>query len=54
MSTRYTIWAHAQEVWDKSDKDWGRKMVTPNSKNDLPLATLKMLDRRKSELSPDI
>ena len=42
MSTSHTIRAHAQEVWDKSDKDkgdcqLGRKVVTHNSKSDLPL-----------------
>ena len=45
MSTSHTIRAHAQEVWDKSDKDQeglsvGKKMVTHNSKSDLPLATI--------------
>ena len=43
MSTSHTIRAHAQEVWDKSDKDYGRqsgrKVVTHNSKSDLPLVS---------------
>ena len=42
MSTSHTIWAHAQEVWEKSDKDYwgcqsGWKVITHNSKSDLPL-----------------
>ena len=42
MSTSHTIRAHAQELGDKSDKDQGgcqsgRKVVTLNSKSDLPL-----------------
>ena len=45
MSTSHTIRAHAQEVWDKSDKvmggcQSGRKVVTHNSKSDLPLGTI--------------
>ena len=42
MSTSHTIKVDAQEVLDKSDKDkgdcqLGRKVVTHNSKSDLPL-----------------
>ena len=42
MSTIHTIRVHAQEVWDKSEKikggcQSGRKVVTHNSKSDLPL-----------------
>ena len=41
MSTSHTIRAHAQEVWNKSDKDGGcqlgRNVVTHDSKSDLPL-----------------
>ena len=43
MSTNHTIRAHAQEVWDKSEKikggcQSGRKVVPHNSKSDFPLA----------------
>ena len=43
MSTSHTIGAHAQEVWEKSDKfkgSWqktGRKVVPHDTKSDLPL-----------------
>ena len=42
MNTSHTIRVHAQEVWDKSEKVMGdcqsrRKVVTHNSKSDLPL-----------------
>ena len=43
MSTSHNIKAHTQEVWDKSNKkikggsQSGRKVVTHNSKSDLPL-----------------
>ena len=42
MNTSHTIRAHAQEVWGKLDKikggrQSGRKVVTHNSKSDLPL-----------------
>ena len=47
MSTSHTIRAHAQEVWDKSNKDLGTKgghqsgskVVAKNSKSDLPLVS---------------
>ena len=46
MSSIHTIRAHAQEVWDKLNKDWGScqsgsKVVTHDSKSDLPLGRWK-------------
>ena len=48
MSTSYTIRAHIEEVWDKSDKikgacQSGRKVVTHDSKSDLPLVSFSFL-----------
>ena len=37
MRTSHTVRAYAQEVWDKSDSQSGRKVVTHDSKSDLPL-----------------
>ena len=50
MSTSHFIWAHAQEFWDKSDKEKGgchsgRKVVTHNSKSDLPLKEVEKVTK---------
>ena len=48
MSTSHTIRVHAQEVWDKLDKDQGllsvrKKSGKPQSKSDLPLVPISSI-----------